>query len=213
MTKIFDRPDDKQFDIVFNCGGETRFSQEDEVYRARSYNLSLAVGHEAARRKVSCFVECSTGQVYKPAQAPRKESDKLKPWSTQAKWKLSAEEDLSKIDGLNLCILRLANVYGPYTTGFLSTALCMARVYKYLEKDMKWLWDKDLMTNTVHVDDAVRALWRVTEWYRDSGKVGKTADKEGSAPIFNIVDHGKTCMYSPRTPQRAHHQKVPKKHL
>jgi nucleoside-diphosphate-sugar epimerase len=99
MNKIFDRTDGKEFDYVFNCGGETRYSQEDEVYKLRSLALSLAVGREAAKRKVKCFVELSTGMVYKADSSPSKEQDKLKPWSKIAVFKLQAEEELAKIEG------------------------------------------------------------------------------------------------------------------
>lgn len=99
LPRIFDRPDGKQWDYVFNCGGETRYSQEDEVYKLRSLNLSLTVGREAAKRGVKCFVELSTGMIYKPDSAPSKETDKLKPWSKIAVFKLQAEEELAKIEG------------------------------------------------------------------------------------------------------------------
>jgi len=190
LKRIFDRSNGKEFDYVFNCGGETRWSQEDEVYKARSYDLSLAIGKEAAKRKVKCFIELSTGMVYKPDSKPRKENDKLKPWLRLAKWKLQAEEDLAKIDGLNLCILRLSHVYGPYTSKYLGTALCLARVYQSEETEMKWLWDRDLRTNTVHVEDVARAMWTTAEWYT------KTGPKKSPA-IFNIVDHGNTCKFPP----------------
>ncbi|KAF2682542.1 NAD dependent epimerase/dehydratase family protein-like protein [Lentithecium fluviatile CBS 122367] len=187
FSRIFDRAGGKQFDYVFNLGGETRYSQEDEVYKMRSYGLSMAMGKEAARRKVKCYIESSTGMVYKPDSHPRRETDKLKPWSKLAKWKLQAEEDLAKIDGLNLVIMRMAHVYGPYTSKFLGTALCMARVYQFLGKEMRWLWKEDLRQNTVHVDDVSRAFWTAAEWY---GTVPALPRKP--APIFNIVDHGST---------------------
>ncbi|KAF2186975.1 NAD dependent epimerase/dehydratase family protein-like protein [Zopfia rhizophila CBS 207.26] len=186
LQRIFDRENGKQFDYVFNCGGETRYSQEDEVYKMRSYGLSLSVGREAAKRRVKCFVELSTGMVYKPDSVPRKETDKLKPWSKLAKWKLTSEEDLAKIEGLNLLVMRMAHVYGPYTSTFLSTALCMARVYQFLGREMRFLWKEDLRTNTVHVEDAVRALWHGAEWYR------KVPPPRKPVPIFNVVDHGNT---------------------
>ena len=186
LPRIFDRQGGKEFDYVFNCGGETRYSQEDEVYRVRSLGLSLLIGREAARRKVKCFVEFSTGMVYKPDAAPRQESDRLKPWLKLAKWKLQAEEDLAKIEGLNLVVLRLAHVYGPYTSKFLATALCMARVYKELGKEMKWLYDKDLRTNTVHVEDVSTAAWTAAEW-------AARREQKNTPAVFNIVDHGNTC--------------------
>lgn len=99
LARIYDRPDGKQFDYVFNCGGETRYSQEDEVYKLRSLELSLAVGKEAAKRGVKAFIELSTGMVYKSDSAASKETDKLKPWSKIATFKLKAEEELAKIDG------------------------------------------------------------------------------------------------------------------
>ncbi|OIW34713.1 NAD(P)-binding protein [Coniochaeta ligniaria NRRL 30616] len=192
LNRIFDRPDGKQWDYVFNCGGETRYSQEDEVYKLRSLQLSLAVGREAAKRKVKVFVELSTGMVYKPDSSPSKETDKLKPWSKIAVYKLQAEEELAKIEGLNLVIVRIAHVYGPYASQWVATALCMARVYKFLDEEMKWLWTKDLRQNTVHIHDVTRALWAVAQWY-DQGKAGWDAKTMGGlVPTFNVVDKGVT---------------------
>lgn len=99
LARIFDRANGKEWDYVFNCGGETRYSQEDEVYKLRSLNLSLALGREVARRKVKVFVELSTGMVYKSDSSPSKETDKLKPWSKIAVFKLQAEQELAKIEG------------------------------------------------------------------------------------------------------------------
>jgi nucleoside-diphosphate-sugar epimerase len=99
LARIFDRANGKQWDYVFNCGGETRYSQEDEVYKVRSLALSIAVGTEAAKRGVKAFIELSTGMVYKPDSQPSKEEDKVKPWSKIAVFKLQAEEQLSKIEG------------------------------------------------------------------------------------------------------------------
>lgn len=184
MSRVFSRSNGQEFDYVFNCGGETRYSQEDEVYKVRSHTLSVTVATEAAKRKIKGFVELSTGMVYKPKEKPRKETDDLKPWLKLAKWKLDTEEALKKIQGLNLAILRLAHVYGPYTSTYLATALCLGRVYKYEEETMKWLWDKDLRTNTVHVEDAARACWVAAQ------HISRSPSK--SPAIYNIVDTGNT---------------------
>lgn len=198
QPRIFDLPSHadgskREFDYVFNCGGETRFSQEDEVYRLRSYQLSLTVGKEAARRGVKAFVELSTGTVYNPNKNPQKETDKTsKPHTKQAKWKLSAEEDLAKIKGLRSVVLRFPNVYGPYGGRWLGTQLCLARVYQSREpkETMKWLWSGDLRTNTLHVEDAARACWLAATWRAQNDTTPSTPNP--NRIVFNVVDKGNT---------------------
>lgn len=206
MPRIFDHPDvpEGKWDYVFNLGGETAWSQAQEIYKLRSYQVSLTLGKEAAKRGVGVFVEVSTGMVYSSNRTPRTESDKLKPWIKLARVKLEAEQDLSHIPGLNLVILRLPHVYGEYDSGFIAKALCLARVYQEQNKELKWLWTEELRTNTVHVQDAVRALWTAAEWRRGntapssptlSRRSTLTKGDEGPAsgvPVFNIVDHGET---------------------
>ncbi|EPE29656.1 NAD(P)-binding Rossmann-fold containing protein [Glarea lozoyensis ATCC 20868] len=192
LPRIFTRSNGKEWDYVFNCGGETRNSQEDEVYKVRSLALSIALGKEAAKRGVKAFVELSTGMVYKPDSQPSKEGDKLKPWSKIAVFKLQAEEALAKIEGLNLIIVRLAHVYGDYTSQFVATALSMARVYQHHEEEMKWLWTKDLRVNTVHISDVARGLFDIADWYSVRGKPNWDEKTMGKIPTFNMVDHGQT---------------------
>lgn len=89
--------------------------------------------------------------------------------------------------------MRLPHVYGPYASQWVATALCMARVYKALDQEMKWLWTKDLRTNTAHIHDVVRALWAVANWYTSGGKDKWDAKAMGSpTPTFNVVDKGAT---------------------
>lgn len=205
LSRVFDLPEGQTFDYVFNCGGETRNSQDDEVYKLRSYELSLSVAKEAARRNVKAYLELSTATVYDSKRdPPRKETDKLKPSLKQAKWKLQAEEDLSKIANLPLVILRLPNVYGPYAGQWMGTQLALARVYQGIEKELKWLWGPELRTHTVHVDDVVRACWTAAEWRANQAQAGSSANEppatptsptstkgpNSSASVFNIVDKG-----------------------
>ncbi|KAL1956880.1 hypothetical protein VTO42DRAFT_6728 [Malbranchea cinnamomea] len=190
FPRIFDRANGKQFDFVINCGGESRLSQPDDVYRLRSHALSIALGKEAARRQIPAFIECSTATVYKGDRRPCKEGDKTKPSSDLARWKLKTEEDLQKIDGLNLCILRFARLYGEYDSGFLTTPICLARVYQDLERPLPFLFPKDQPMNTVHVKDAVRALWHAAEWRK--AQTLQTPTPTAVPVIFNIVDRNNT---------------------
>lgn len=171
----------------------------------------MTAAKEAAKRNVKCFVELSHGAIYKPDPTPSKESAKLKPWLKLAKYKLQAESELQKIPGLvhcypyfhitnttlrlNLVIIRMANVYGEYCSKLVGTMLCMARAYKELGREMKWLWTKDLKCNTVHVKDVARALWHVAQWYVN-GKTNWDEGAMGQTPIFNIVDQGDTSQLS-----------------
>ncbi|KAI1000975.1 hypothetical protein K3495_g7223 [Podosphaera aphanis] len=192
LTTIFTRSNGKEWDYVFNCGGETRFSQGEATYRARSLELSLALGKEAAKRGVKVFVELSTGMVYKPNSSPSKEGDVLAPRSTISKYKLSAEEALLEIEGLNLVIARLPVVYGDYVQQIFGTIFCLARVYQHLGEEMKWLGLSDQKLNIVHVADVARALWEMATWYVVRNKVNWDAHAFGKVPIFNIVDQGQT---------------------
>lgn len=68
----------------------------------------------------------------------------------------------------------------------------MARVYQHLEGEMKWLWTKDLRTNTVHIHDATRALWSIASWHA-AGMAKWDKAEMGQVPTFNVVDKGETC--------------------
>lgn len=68
----------------------------------------------------------------------------------------------------------------------------MARVYQYLEEEMKWLWTKDLRQNTVHIHDAVRALWSIANWYSAGKANWDPKTMGGNVPTFNVVDKGAT---------------------
>jgi len=101
---------------------------------------------------------------------------------------LKAEEDLAVIKGLNLVVLRLANVYGKYCGTPLANACCAARVYQEEGKDMRWLWDKELRVDTVHVEDVARAIWAAAEWYTtEMGTHASLRKEENQAGVADSV--------------------------
>ncbi|KAL8780795.1 MAG: hypothetical protein Q9194_000728 [Teloschistes cf. exilis] len=201
LSKIFTPPEScpiKEYTYVFNCGGETRYSQEDAVYKARSVDLTVNLARECARRKTPALVEFSTGQIYKsPSNSTIKsggckEDATTKPWTKLAKYKFFAEEELEKLrksEGLRYAVLRLGHVYGPYDVGFLARGLCLAKVYERKREEMKWLWTKDLRVNTVHVQDVCSAALAAAKWC-----ASLPPTQEASLPnrTFNIVDAGDT---------------------
>ncbi|KAJ5654653.1 hypothetical protein N7490_001656 [Penicillium lividum] len=200
LPRIFDRPNGEQFDYVINCGGETRHAQPDDMYEARSCNLSILLANECARRNIRAFVETSTAHVYKSGSSPRKETDKMQPWHSLAKWKLKAAEELLKIPNLQYCALRMPHVYGEYNSGYFAMAICLARVHLELGQDLELLYSKDLKVNTLHVRDAASALFQAAEWRATAGKLDASDPKvpelfkrEPRVPVaFNVVDHNDT---------------------
>jgi nucleoside-diphosphate-sugar epimerase len=199
LPRVFDRANGEEFDYVINCGGETRHSQPDDVYEARSCGLSVTLGKEVAKRGISAYVECSTAHVYKSGSSPRKENDKLSPWHKLAKWKLKAADELLSIPGLQYCAIRLPHVYGEYNSGYFAMGICLARVHLELKQDLELLYSKDVKVNTLHVKDAASALWAAAEWRASKGKLEKSDQsvpelfKDPHTTVaFNVVDHNDT---------------------
>ncbi|KAI7875675.1 NAD(P)-binding protein [Lichtheimia hyalospora FSU 10163] len=182
VAKCFTKSDGGEYDFVFNFAAETKYSQAPEVYQERIHQLSVNCAKEAAKRHVKAYVVLSSSEIYDSDQGASTEEGSIKPWTTIAKYKYKAEQELSKMDGLNLIILRPALVYGPGALLGLTPRLIIGRVYQYLNEEMKLLWSKDLKLNTVHVDDVVRASWHVAIWYAENHKPG---DK---IPVFNLAD-------------------------
>ncbi|MCJ1354638.1 MAG: hypothetical protein MMC33_004627 [Icmadophila ericetorum] len=206
LSRIFTLPSGREFDYVFNCGGETHYSQDDSVYSARSLSLTTVLATECARRKIPAYIEFSTGLVYKPptsstiASGGCKENASTDPWLKLAKYKLLAEEALEKIrregetkegpgKGLRYAVLRLAHVYGEYDVGYLARGLCLARVYQSKNEKMKWLYSKDLRQATIHVSDVCSAAWLAAKW---CASLPSTPSLPLQDRIFNIVDKGST---------------------
>jgi len=174
VTKVFDQSDFK-IDYVFNLAGETKYSQTEEVYKENIIDVSVTCGKEAVKAGAKRFVEVSTSQVYSGDKKASAEDDKPKPWTKLAKAKLEAEEELKKIPGLNLIIVRPAIVYGSGDILGITPRIICAAVYKYLNETMEFLWDKDLKMNTVHVEDVCTALWFLTT-HGSSGEIFNLAD-------------------------------------
>ena len=201
LERIFTPIKAKHYKYVFNCGGETRYSQDPSVYTLRNTQLSTNLaGYCAKQNPRPALVEFSTGMIYKPpssstiASGGCIETAPLKPWLKIAKAKLAAEEALEKLaqeQGLRHATLRLGHVYGPYDIGFLARGLCLARVYQGLGREMKWLWGKELRIHTVHIDDVCTAAMAAAAWVSDAINA-PTKSSTAADRAFNIADDGDT---------------------
>jgi len=168
-----------KFNLVFNLAAETKYGQTEEVYNEKIFDLSVKCAQEAAKRGVDRFIEVSTAQVYDAGKKASTEKSKLSPWTGVAKYKAKAEEELRKIAGLNLIILRPAIIYGPGDVLGLSPRIIVGAVYKQLGEKMKLLWSESTRINTVHVRDVCKALWHVSQ----RGALGA---------VYNLTDKNDT---------------------
>jgi len=170
-----------RYDYVFNLAAETRLGQNEQLYDERCRNLSKKCAERAKLIGVKRFVEMSTAQVYKAQKAKAHTEDgTIAPWTTQAKAKLAAEQEVLKVTGLDVVVLRPAFIYGTGDVAGLMPRIVCAAAYKQLKQTMKFLWDKTMRINTVHVDDVCRALFHVTKDRIPSGSIFNLADKNDS---------------------------------
>jgi len=149
------------------------------VYKENIIDVSVTCAKAAAKAGVKRFIEVSTAQVYNGDKKSSSEDEKPKPWTKLAKAKLEAEEELKKIQGLNLVIVRPSVVYGPGDILGITPRIITAAVYKHLGETMEFLWDKELRINTVHVEDVCAALWHLIT----NGNNGE---------VYNLADTGDT---------------------
>lgn len=168
------------FDYIFNLCGETRFGLAEAEYKLKCLDTATKIAAAAAKiGGCKKFVEMSSAQVYDAGKKASTESDKLKPWTEQAKNRLAAEEAVRAVQGLPVVVLRPALVYGSGDLTSLAPRICCASVYQKLNEKMKFLWSKELKLNTVHVKDVCNALWCCA-----------TSAQPGS--IYNLSDPGDT---------------------
>ncbi|ORX95563.1 NAD(P)-binding protein [Basidiobolus meristosporus CBS 931.73] len=187
LHRVFER-ESGTWDLVFNVGTETGFGHNEAIYKDRIYTYSVNCANEAVKHNVKLFVQLSTASIYESDKKRNKEDGKLNPWTSMGKHFAAMEEEVQKIPGLNMVILRTANIYGPGDMTFSTPRFVIARVYQHLNEKMTMLWDKDMRINSVHVLDVARAFWHVSHWYLDNQKSG--------IEIFNLSDPGDTNQYS-----------------
>jgi nucleoside-diphosphate-sugar epimerase len=175
VNKVFKEKDAK-FDYVVNLCGETRFGLAEEEYKKKCLEPAQLAGKVAAELKVEKFVEISTAQIYSADKKPSNEDGKVAPWTILAKYRLEAETELKKISGLPLVILRPVTVYGPGDMTGITPRIVCAAVYQDRNEKMKFLWDKALKLNSVHVVDVCGAIWAALSKGK-SGSVYNLADQ------------------------------------
>ncbi|KAH9484181.1 hypothetical protein JR316_0003661 [Psilocybe cubensis] len=223
IQSAFDPPAGKPaFDYVFDFTGEVRNDRSELIQISNTFGIARLLGLEAANRKVKAYVRIQQPFYETSAKAPAAESEDVKPVEAMGIWWHESLRMLASIPDLNLVVLRIGFVYGPYTNfGTIISAMTVASVYGYLDKPMKSMWSPGKNpTNTVHIDDVAGGAWACAVWmatkgrsaadqeagvkipfHNDKGKVkevqGMTPPEQTPiAPLFNLVDDSKSTLVS-----------------
>mmetsp|Transcript_15000 Transcript_15000/g.16681 ORF Transcript_15000/g.16681 Transcript_15000/m.16681 type:complete len:268 (+) Transcript_15000:596-1399(+) len=145
------------------------------MYQERVLKLGQTIAAEAEKYEIKKYIEVSTAQVYAPSKSSCTEDAKIKPWTPLATYKYKTEQHVVGTK-LPYVVLRPAICYGPADARGLMPRIIAGRIYKFLDKKMKCLWDGDLRINTVHVRDVAKAIWTACI-KSEPGKIYNVADK------------------------------------
>ncbi|KAH9001467.1 NAD-P-binding protein [Lactarius akahatsu] len=183
-------------------------------------NIARLIGEEAARRNVKAYVRLQQPWYESSDKGSHSEQEDVKPYGVIGTWWHESLRILGAIEELNLVIVRIGLIYGPYIDfGLMSNVLTVAAVYGYMKKPMKSLWGPGHNAmNTIHSDDVAGGLWSAAEWMsrvgrseaigvagevihwrNDKSKVAEVAgmpppDKTIVVPLFNLTDDNGTTL-------------------
>ncbi|KAI0273821.1 NAD-P-binding protein [Gloeopeniophorella convolvens] len=221
VSSAFEPPTGQEpYSLVFDLTGEVAYDRADAVQINHTCHIARLVGEEAARRNVKAYVRLQQPWYETSDKGSHDEKEDVKPQGVIGTWWHETLRILGAIEGLNLVILRIGFVYGPYIDfGLMTNVMTVAAVYGYMKKAMKSLWSPGgNAMNTIHADDVAGGLWAAAEWISlvgraealsaageeiysktDKSKVtGVTGvpppDKKIIAPLFNLTDDNDTTL-------------------
>ncbi|TFY83175.1 hypothetical protein EWM64_g839 [Hericium alpestre] len=221
VTAAFDPPEGQApYDYVFDLTGEVAYDRPEMVQINHTCNVARLLGTEAAKRNVKAYVRLQEPWYECSEKGTHDEKENPKPLGILGTWWHETLRILGAIEGLNLVILRIGLVYGPYVDfGLMANVLTVASVYGFMKQPMKSLWKpgKNPM-NTIHSEDVAGGLWACGKWIAENGRakadgiageeiffnnekskvsevVGMpAADQKIVAPLFNLVDDNETTL-------------------
>ncbi|KAJ7043259.1 hypothetical protein C8F04DRAFT_1207716 [Mycena alexandri] len=223
IARMFDPPEGQApYQYVFDFTGEVQFDRTEMIQIDRTCQVARMIAVEAAKRKVKAYVRLQHPFYETSAKGTHDEKEDIKPDGIAGTWWHETLRMLAAIDDLNLVILRIGFVYGPYINwGSIASAITVASVYGHMKKPMKSMWSPGKNpTHTVHAEDVAGAMWALAEWMAPKGRkeadalAGELiifhnekskaasvqgmppADKKLVAPLFNLVDDSESTLLS-----------------
>ncbi|KAI0282177.1 NAD-P-binding protein [Russula aff. rugulosa BPL654] len=221
VSSAFDPPAGQDpYSLVFDLTGEVAHDRPEKVQINHTCHVARLIGEEAARRNVKAYVRLQQPWYETPDKGSHEEKEEIKPQGVIGTWWHESLRILGAIEGLNLVILRIGLVYGPYIDfGLMTNVMTVAAVYGYMKKPMKSLWSPGHNAmNTIHCDDVAGGLWAAAEWMsrvgreealklareeiywkNDKSKVTEVTgmpppETKVIAPLFNLTDDNGTTL-------------------
>ncbi|KIK24983.1 hypothetical protein PISMIDRAFT_23032 [Pisolithus microcarpus 441] len=215
VASAFDSPTGKApYAYVFDLSGEVNHDRGEVIAIKMTFTVARNIALEAAKRNVKAYVRLQQPVYETPDKGPFDEKEDVKPVKTLDIWwhetLRMVGARLSVFPSLNLVILRVGFVYGPYvefglceTVHYLqihfthaektlpdALVITVASIYGYMKKPMKTIWGPGKEpVHTVHIDDVAGALWACAEWMRPLGR--QQADAIAGEKILFHNDKGK----------------------
>ncbi|KAJ2931429.1 hypothetical protein H1R20_g5726, partial [Candolleomyces eurysporus] len=183
ITSAFEPPEGHAaFEYVYDFTGEVRADRTEVIQYTTTFGVARMLGLEAARRGVKAYVRIQQ-PFYETSSKGSLETDNPKPAGTLGTWWHETLRGLAAIEDLNLVVLRVGLVYGPYTPyGIIATGINVASIYGYMKKPMKSMWSPGKnANNTIHIDDVASAAWTASLWMAKTGR--KAANDAAGVPI------------------------------
>jgi len=171
VSSAFDPPAGQEpYSLVFDLTGDVAHDRPEKVQINHTCNVARLIGQEAARRNVKAYVRLQQPWYESPEKGSHDEKEDVKPYGVIGTWWHESLRILGAIESLNLVVVRIGLVYGPYIDfGLMTNVLTVAAVYGYMKKPMKsWNPGHNAM-NTVHSDDVAGGLWAAAEWMSHVG--------------------------------------------
>ncbi|KAG6332890.1 hypothetical protein ID866_6197 [Astraeus odoratus] len=215
VASAFEPPAGKApYTYVFDLTGEVNHDRGEVIAIKTTFTVARNVALESAKRNVRAYVRLQQPVYEASDKGSLDEKEDVRPVRITDIW----WHETLRI--LNLVILRIGFVYGPYVEfGLYALVTTVASVYGYMKKPMKTIWGpgKDPV-HTVHVEDVAGAMWACAEWigplgrkqadaiagtkipfHNNKDRVKEVAgtcspDVQPVAPLFNLVDDSETTL-------------------
>jgi len=115
VSSAFDPPSGQEpYSLVFDLTGDVAHDRPEKVQINHTCNVARLIGEEAARRNVKAYVRLQQPWYETPDRGTHDEKEDVKPYGVIGTWWHESLRILGAIEGLNLVILRIGLVYGPY---------------------------------------------------------------------------------------------------